>query len=320
MKFRSLLERLLHNWPAKILSLAAAIVLFIVYRMSTLEERFFSVPLVVQANGDLVPASDLPRMVRVTLRGESNSIYPVLEDDIEAWLDLSAISEQGPSRAQVRVRKKGTAVGIDPLEIHVEPAEISLEMEYRDERMIAVMPSFRGYVETGWELSSWSVEPSMATVSGPASRVARIESLSTELVELGGRKEDFVQRIRLIDSDPLVKISGEGVVSFTGRIQEANLVRDFERLPISALSVDEKFIAIVQPSVASMRLQGPWPRLESWEAQSRTLSVDCSGLVRPGEYALSLEASFPPFASLLRLDPPEVIVTLLLRDQDEELR
>ncbi|GAB1456978.1 hypothetical protein MASR2M48_22860 [Spirochaetota bacterium] len=41
------LERLLADWPAKILSLAGAVALFFFYQLNRLEERPLSVPLTV---------------------------------------------------------------------------------------------------------------------------------------------------------------------------------------------------------------------------------------------------------------------------------
>jgi hypothetical protein len=78
---RKLLIKVVENWPVKVLSIALAIILFVFHRMSVLEDRFFSVPLKVETAGTLIPASPYPRMVRVSLRGDANSIYPILEDD-----------------------------------------------------------------------------------------------------------------------------------------------------------------------------------------------------------------------------------------------
>ncbi len=313
MKYSRIFERLLHNWPAKILSLAAAIVLFFVYRMSTLEERFISVPLQVPLNGELVPASDWPRTVRVSLRGESNSIYPVLEDDIEARLDFSGVEEEGITKAAVIINKRGIAASLETLEIHVEPSEISLALEYRDERMVSVTPSFRGYLETGWELSTWTIEPAMVTVSGPASRIARLESISTEVIELGGRKEAFSQSVRLLSLDPLVRLSGDGTVVFTAVIGEATLERDMGPLPVRLNGLEERFSALVDTPAVSLRLQGPWPRLEPLELQPGSLYVDCDEIDEAGVYRLPVQTSLPSFVKLLRIQPAELLVTVVPR-------
>jgi len=105
-----------------------AIFLFMFHRMSALDERYFSIPLQVQTNGQLVPASSYPRNVRVTLRGEANTVLTIVEDDIEAFIDLTKYKNEGVYKALCKF-KKGSALGINPLEIQVEPVEIALAIE-----------------------------------------------------------------------------------------------------------------------------------------------------------------------------------------------
>ena len=61
MKGRNLLAMLVNNWPAKILSVVAAIILFLSYRIGTLEERYFTVPLQIRVNESYMPSSPYPR-------------------------------------------------------------------------------------------------------------------------------------------------------------------------------------------------------------------------------------------------------------------
>ncbi|MDR0452796.1 MAG: hypothetical protein LBH15_07110, partial [Treponema sp.] len=75
---RKLLLKVIENWPAKMLATALAVVLFMFHRISVLENRFFSVPLKVELNNTLAIASSYNHMVRVSLRGEANSIFPIL--------------------------------------------------------------------------------------------------------------------------------------------------------------------------------------------------------------------------------------------------
>ncbi len=66
MRNRDFLGRVLADWPAKVLSLCAALLLFFFYQLNRLENRPLSVPLEVKVGADFVPASQYPRSVRVT--------------------------------------------------------------------------------------------------------------------------------------------------------------------------------------------------------------------------------------------------------------
>ena len=134
---KKLLSKITEKWPVKILAIAAALVISIFYRMNTLETRFFSVPLQIKANESLVLANSISNSVRISLRGEPDIIQQILEEDIEAIIDLGRYANEGIFKAPVQIRKKNSALGITPLEISVLPIEISVELELAAKRNIS---------------------------------------------------------------------------------------------------------------------------------------------------------------------------------------
>lgn len=133
MNNSKLLARITDKWPAKVLSVAAALLLFVFHRMSTLETRYFSTPLQVETSVDFVPSGTYNQIVRVNMRGDATSIYSILDSDIEAYIDLKKYTQEGRYQVPVHIRKKGSALGVEPLEISVDPLEISLSLERRTE-------------------------------------------------------------------------------------------------------------------------------------------------------------------------------------------
>lgn len=310
MKSKEIFDRVVEKWPVKVLSIAAAIVLFMFNRMSTLEERFFSVPLGISLHDSLVPAASYPRMVRVTLRGEANSIFPILEDDIEAYLDLSKYKSEGVYKAPVLVRKKGTAAGIDPLEVHVEPIEVAVAVERKEIKTVPITPSFRGYLESGYELASYSIIPSQVEISGPAGMIARVLDMTTDFIELSGRKESFSASVKLLNREPLISIRGEPEVLFNGTIQQSTMIRTIDRLPIVISGLPTGFIARPQTNFGSVRLQGSQNDLETYSPEASFLSVDCSDITEVGLYILPVVVSAPPNFGVVRFDPIEIAVEI----------
>jgi hypothetical protein len=311
LNVRKFLDGLVDNWAAKVLAVAVAIVLFMFHRMSALEERFFSVPLKVQTDGALVPASAYPRMVRVSLRGEANNVFPILEEDIEAYLDLAKYKSEGVYKAPVLIRKKGTAAGIDPLEVHVEPLEVAVAVEKKLSKTVPVTPSFRGYLETGYELASYVVEPSQVELSGPTSVVEKVSDVTTDFVELSGRKEDFSVKVKIVNRDSLLSVRGDGQVEFRGSIRQSVMIRTIEHLPIVLSGLRQGFIARPQVNFGSVKLQGSQNDLESYVPDASFLSLDCSDVDGDGMYMLPLVVSAPPNFSVVRYDPLEVQVEVV---------
>src|SRR5512147_1103734 len=96
---RRLSRVILADLPVKVICLAAAVILLLFHRVTTLSERFFSVPLDVNTAPGLAVASAYPKTVRITLRGAGDAIFPILEDDVEASVSLDNHKTPGVYRA-----------------------------------------------------------------------------------------------------------------------------------------------------------------------------------------------------------------------------
>jgi len=221
LTIKNLAAMVAEKWPAKALSIALAVVLFIFHRMSTLEERFFSVPLIIRSSDNLIPAKSYPRMIRVNLKGNSNAIYSILDDDIETYIDLSKFQSPGDYRAEIKILKKGTALGIDPLQVRVDPPEIILSLDYKISKRVPLAVSLINSPESGYFLRSSTLNPTHVTIDGPLQIVSTITELYTDLVDQSGRNDDFVVQVNILNPNPLIMIRGNGVADFHGFISRS---------------------------------------------------------------------------------------------------
>jgi hypothetical protein len=312
---RKFFAKATENWHVKVLSVALAIILFVFHRISLLEDRFFSAPLQIETNGNMVPASSYPRMVRVTLRGEANSIYPILEDDIEAYLDLTRYTMEGSYRAPVQVRKKGTALGVEPLEIGVDPMEVSVELDQKISKYVPLAPSFQGYLEPGYELVSYTLAPTQVVADGPLRLMSGLSELFTDFIELGGRSDDFTAIVRIMNRDPLLVIRGDGMTEFRGLVRKSIMIRSFENLPVSLRGLNENFTTTPPEEAVSIRLEGPQNELEPYQPEVNMLYLDCSQITEPGDYTLPVQAIIPQSFILTRSEPSQITVRVGLQDE-----
>jgi YbbR domain-containing protein len=313
-----LLARVAENWPAKVLSIALAIILFVFHRMSSLEDRFFSVPLVVEASGSLTPASSFPRVVRVTIRGDATSIYPILEEDIEAYIDLKNYDTPGWYRTPVQVRKKGTALGVEPLEISVDPVEISLELDRRISKYVPLTANLRGSVQAGYDLASHTLSPVQVVIDGPLTLLGNISGLYTDFIDLEGRNEDFSVTVNILNPDPLILIRGSGTTEFHGFIRRTIPVRNFMDLPIMLNGLDENFTGEPDIKSGSVRLEGAQNQLELFVPSLAFLYVNCAAIREPGTYTLPVQAELPGGVNLVRQEPQEIVLTVYLAGDDPQ--
>jgi hypothetical protein len=307
---RKLLEKAADKWPAKVLSVALALVLFVFHRMSTLEERFFSVPLVLEVSAGLTPAVSYNRMVRVTLRGDPNSIFPILEDDIEAYADFRKYSAAGSYRAPVQVRRLGAAAGAESFEITVDPMEVSVELDRKISKYVPIVANIRGNLAAGYDLVSHTLTPTQVAVDGPMNILGDISKLYTDFIDIEGKNADFSVMVNILNRDPLLAIRGSGVTEFRGFVRRMVPVRNITDIPIAASGLDPRFTAELNVKTGSVRLENSRNELDGFVPPEAFLSVDCSAITEPGVYTLPVNAALPPSFNLIRQEPRETEVTV----------
>jgi len=306
-----LLRRLVSNWPAKVLSVVAALLLVVFNNISRLEERYISVPLELQLPNDLVAASSYPSRIRVTLRGESEGVQRILDEDVEAYLDLRNVETEGVVTTSVRVNRTGTALGVDPLEVYVEPAEVTLAVEQKAQKSLEVEPTLSGFVPVGYQLTGHQISPSSVEVEGPESEVAPLEVVLTEEIELGGRRNDFSVRVRLVRPSPGITFLGGDVVEFRGIVEEAVILNTFEPVETVVINLAPGLTISSALPTGTIRVQGNQLDLESVAVDQVQIVADASRVTAPGRYALRTRPEVPSGLAVLRYEPQTVDVQVV---------
>lgn len=303
-------ERLLDDWAAKVLSLVAAGAIFAFFQLNRLEERPLSVTLTVLENEQFSSATVYPDSVTLVLRGEPDAIYAVGEDDFQATLDLRGFEVGGTYRVPVSVLARGAAASMDSMEVSAEPRELSLVLEPRVSRRLDVLPSFRGYLEPGYELADFTLEPSSVEVAGPASVVDGLADLSTEPVELSGRSEDFDLRVRIVVDQPLVDYVSEEWAQFSAEVRKAVVYRTFEDVPIQASGLADGLSLASDLPAGSARVLATRAELDAMDAGGASLRADLSGVAGAGVYTVAVTPAFPDGVSVESWQPLVITITV----------
>lgn len=307
MDTRKLLAKVAENWPAKVLSIALALTFFVFHRMSTLEERFFSAPLRVEIDPNILPASTYPTMIRITVRGETASIRSLAETDIEPYIDLKG-KGRGIYRTPVQFRKKGAAQDLEPLEIRVDPLEISLTLDNKISKYISLQANTRGSPKPGYELVNFTLNPSQVILDGPSDLMSTITEFSTDFIELDGRSEDFSIMVTILNPNTLMTIRGNAMTEFHASIKQIMRLEHFEGLPISIIGLPEMFVADLEVKTGMVRLEGSQEALEQYSPPASLLRLDGSSISKAGTYTLPVTVQLAPGFTLLRQEPETVTV------------
>jgi YbbR domain-containing protein len=317
LKPSRLLESVFSNWPAKIISLAAATLLFLFYRVNTMEERFFSVPLRVDPPAGLAISKPYPKSARVTLRGKQDAIFSVLEGDIEVYADFGRFHTEGQFRIPVRVARHGTSLNVEPLDVRVEPAEISITLEQKIEKTVSLEPVIRGSPPAGYDLVQYTIVPDSVQISGPRSIVGSLDTIHLQEIDLDGRTEDFTEHVGLVEENALIEYPRERTVVFRGIVREAVIIKTFENIDIISIDLSPDLRLAEPLPNGSIRIQGNQRAIEALPLEMLRLVVDCSEIEKPGPETLHPQPDVPPEFVVLKFEPRELYVTFVLSEPEE---
>ncbi|MDU3640610.1 MAG: CdaR family protein, partial [Veillonella sp.] len=122
------------NWPAKLLSLLAAIVMwfFIMRDQNPVMEVTYTVPVQVQNLNSGYIVEDAPDTVRVVLTGPRDTIISMKSDNLRAYIDASGVK---PGQNNVTIGFTPPA-GMNLVE--VKPDNITINVDEYAERKVPV--------------------------------------------------------------------------------------------------------------------------------------------------------------------------------------
>jgi len=221
----------LEDWSLKLLSLAIAMVLWLVV---TGQNEPVTAHVNVQLNfirpQSLEISNDPPRTVDVMLTGSRNKLDDLTALDLVATVD---ISDQQPGERVLRLADKAQislpqGVKVDGF----QPSAIPIRLEPIVERQVPIEPKLEGRPPDGYQV--YGVRPSKGSVlvRGPESRVNSLQKVLTESIWLTGHKESFTASNLGIDV-PDTKIDLlDPVVSVQVDIAEVPVDRTFSGVRI----------------------------------------------------------------------------------------
>jgi len=259
------------DWSLKLLSLAIAIVLWLVV---TGHNEPVTAHVNVQLNFIRPPAleisNDPPRTVDVMLTGSRNKLDDLTTLDLVATVD---ISDQRSGERVLRLADKAQmplpqGVKVDGF----QPGAIPVRLEPIIQRQVPIEPKLEGKPADGYEV--YSVQPSKGsvTVKGPESHVASLQKVQTESVLLNGHNESFTAPSVAIDvSDAKIDVI-DPVVNVEVEIGERRTQKTF---PVVVVEGDGG--ASVLPSSASVTVLGPPAILDMLKPDEIKIVVDPNG-------------------------------------------
>jgi len=223
MGWQEMMIHLKRNWPAKILSLLAAIVMwfFIMRDQNPVMEVSYTVPVQVQNLASNYIIEDAPQYVRVTLSGPRDTIINLKSENLKAYIDASGVS-----------------TGQNNVTIHFNPPSGMSIVEIKPDTVTINVDEF-GQIPDNVALKSVTVIPKEVTVSGRKQQVMAATRVVMK-VNVAGQTKNFSAVADLEAWDNAGNVLDVNISPTQGQAQyELNLLRKDKAVPISATTVGQ---------------------------------------------------------------------------------
>ncbi len=210
-----LLRRLLfHNFGLKLISIGVAVLLWTAVANEPPVEVVFQSPLEFREMPQALElSSEVPTSVQLRVSGPGSVVRQLSAKDLAVTVNLAGFERAGErsfALTDADVRKPyGVRV------VQIVPSQVRVRFEAQAQRDIPIIPRIAGQFAPRYQLAAYKVFPQTARVVGPQSRVAVLESATTDPVDVSGVISRAQIWVHAVVPDPLVRIQGRELVLVT---------------------------------------------------------------------------------------------------------
>ena len=299
-------------WPfghlgLKLLSIALAVMLWMVVSGEEMVERGLRVPLELQQfPAGLELRDDAPSTVDVRIRGASGALSRVSPGDIVAVLDLRG-ARAGRRLFHLTAEQVRAPFGVEVVQL--TPPTVAMVFEASATRQVKVAPDIEGKPAPGYVVGKFASDPAVVDVIGPESAVRRITEAITEPVSVADARERVTQSVTIGFLDPSVRLKSPGSATVVVEVVPAPLERTFHGRPMHLRNLATNLSGEAVPSVVDVTLRGSREGLGRVDADGVSAYVDLAGL-GAGQYTLPVRADASRDTGVTRTEPAMVQVRI----------
>ena len=299
MSKRSLIERMLDKWPAKIICLIVSIFLYIFHQTSVIDKRNIVVPLKIVENGLVMHVGKVPSTVSVVVRGNDSDIKSVVPSDFEATVNLDDITEKGDYIIPVKISLSEKLMEFDPFEVKLKNHQVEISVDLKDIKYVELVPSIVGEVAHGYTISSIEMTPSFIEISGAKSVLDKISHIDTTKINVSNAKNTFSTECDFLQVSKNFKIEDENPAKATVIISALGYEKQFENNPVKIVNLGDDFEIVSNIPKINITLKGTMPDLEPYEPGENFVQLDCSSIKDEGIYSIPVKVNYPKKFELL---------------------
>jgi YbbR domain-containing protein len=249
-----MLERIVHNWPLKLVALGLAYAVWVNVAGDTAIVQDFEVPIDIVLAPDHVLAETSPNQVTVRLRGPETLLRNLDPLDLVMRLDMRDYSP--PRLLDVQLSELHLS-GV-PRRVEVDffdPPRLGIQLHRRLRRELPVEATLLGEVASGFKVYASRVRPEVVEVEGPESVVRELAAVTTDAISVGGRGRTFDSTVGVLPGRPLVRVVEPAPVEVRVIIDEAPVTRTIDGVAVTAPEIEP--VSDISPATIAVTLSGP---------------------------------------------------------------
>jgi YbbR domain-containing protein len=193
-----------HNLGLKIFSLLFAVALWLAVARDPIAEvaitvpiEFHHIPENLEINSENIPAA------QVRVRGPARLVHGLRPEEVHVEIDLSG-AKPGERTFDLTAQHVHQPRDLDIVQI--VPSQFHISLDTTLTRTIEVRPRVTGNFASGLRLARVVAAPAVVTISGPRTRVEKVESATTDPIDASGVMTSQTFSTNVYVSDPLIQI------------------------------------------------------------------------------------------------------------------
>jgi YbbR domain-containing protein len=242
----------------------------------------------------------------VTIRGAQSLVTRVAAALARVSIDASGINVDSDVDL-VAVDDRGATV----MPLNIEPSRIHVKVQVGEQlssRTVPVVPTINGDLELGYSVRDVTIAPLTATVTGSASLISGLESVTTAPIDISGRSEDLTATVALALPKGVNAIGGTQV-HVRVRVTAESGSRSFGAGVVLIGASGDRIYELSVPDVL-VTLGGTRAALAKIDPATLSVTVDVTAL-EPGQYTLAARFQVPDGTTLVTISPSRVEVTVI---------
>ena len=317
MKIHEFYKIFRRNWPVKLVCFVLAVFIYFFYRSATIQGKTLVISLDVSSQGITLPAQNIPKHMKVALKGRPEDIARITEKNITALVNLDYYTEEGKFKVPVDIILAPEIMEIEPLEVTADKSFLEINIVKKARKQLPVEAEIQGTPAAGYEITDIAISPSTVGVSGAKSILDAMVEVSTDEISVDEKRTSFSQNIGIHHESQLISYDDK-TVTVTVTIQPITSSRRFVYQTIYLYGVNPLFEAKADPERITFTLTGNQNQLEAFVPELHTVRMNCSAITKPGTYEVPIEVVLPNGIRLVSQSDRTARVSLVPIEEEEK--